>query len=55
MRKIIEYFKSLFCNHDFEIIREVAVYEDYWGDKIPSYHKLVSRCKKCGYIKTDKI
>ena len=54
MRKIIENFKSLFCHHDFDLIREVSVYEDYW-DKIPSYHKLVSRCKKCGYIKIDKI
>ena len=54
MRKIIEYFKSLFCHHNFEIIREVAVYKDYW-DKIPSYHKLVSRCKKCGYIKVDRL
>lgn len=57
MRKIVEYFKSLFCKHEFELIREVAVYDEdrFYNNNIPSYHKLVSRCKKCGYIKIDKI
>ena len=59
MRKIVEYFKyfkSLFCKHEFELIKEVAVYDEYrFYNDIPLYHKLVSRCKKCGYIKIDKI
>lgn len=54
MRKLIEYFKSLFCKHSFKLIHEIAIYEcDY--SRIPSGHKLVSRCEKCGYIKVDRL
>lgn len=56
MRKIVEYFRSVFCKHDYRLIAEGDVYErDPYRlqlNKYPSYHKWVYICNKCKYVKT---
>lgn len=58
MRKIIDYIRSLFCKHDFELLAKSDVYEahDPYTLLFPSYTKWIYVCKKCGYKKkiTDK-
>ena len=55
MRKLVEYLRSCFCCHDFELIKEVKVYSN---DEYPLRYaigtKWVYRCKKCGYHKIEK-
>ncbi len=54
MRAIVNYFRSLFCQHDCELIADITdKVEDEWGYKI-SYRK-VYRCKKCGYVQRVKL
>ena len=48
--------KKISCCHDWRVIRQVDVYED-WGDgggSMPAYYKLVMVCDKCGKFKTLK-
>lgn len=47
MRWIIQYIRSCFCEHDWELIFDSFVKE---GD-YESYHCKTYRCKKCGYGK----
>lgn len=49
MRWLINYIRSCFCNHKWELIHDVFVESDY-GD----YHCKVYRCKTCGYSKKYK-
>lgn len=53
MRKIIDYIRSLFCKHDFELLDKGDVYEGYgpYTPPYPSYTKWIYVCKKCGYKK----
>lgn len=53
MRKLINYIRSCFCKHDWELLNEVNVYKCE-EDKIPIGKKWTYRCKKCGYFKVDK-
>ena len=46
LRSIINYFRSCFCNHDWELIIENYQYPTNKQNKIKVY-----RCKKCGYSK----
>ena len=46
MRWLINYIRSCFCKHDWELIFDGYVKGDY-----ESYHSKVYRCKKCGYSK----
>ena len=48
MRWLVNYFRSCFCEHDWELIHDVFV-ED-WSN----YHCKTYRCKKCGYSKRYK-
>lgn len=51
MRKIINYFRSLFCKHDFAlIVNNDIVYEGATVGEIKIY-----MCKKCGYTKKIKV
>lgn len=56
MRWLINYLRSLWCKHDWELLDKAAVFD---GDS-PSYHnrpiyrQYVYRCKKCGYAKKYK-
>lgn len=59
MRKLIEYIRSVFCKHEWELLSKNTVYSDtnYWGLTTEPYimgTKWTYRCKKCGYFKTHK-
>lgn len=53
MRKLINYIRSCFCTHDWELLKydELPQPEYSWCIKrrIWTY-----RCKKCGYMETYK-
>lgn len=49
MRTIINYIRSCFCQHDWELIYDVVVKGIY-----DDYHCKTYRCKKCGYSKQYK-
>lgn len=49
MRWLINYIRSCFCKHDWELIFNGAVQDD--GS---FYYCKVYRCKKCGYSKKYK-
>lgn len=53
MRELINYIRSCFCKHDWELLRETDIYLCS-GDKMPMGHKWTYRCKKCGYFKVYK-
>lgn len=50
MRWLINYIRSCFCKHDWEIIFDGAV--KTYGDGL--YYAKTYRCKKCGYSKRYK-
>jgi hypothetical protein len=59
MRKLIDYIRSCFCKHVFELLQKAEVYNDtdYWGRVVKPYKigtKWSYRCKKCGYFKVHK-
>ena len=49
MRWLINYIRSCFCKHDWELIFDVFVKGD-----IETYNCKTYRCKKCGYSKKYK-
>ena len=51
MRKLINYIRSCFCKHEWELIsHDVASAPVYsWMTKA---HRWTHMCRKCGYIKT---
>lgn len=49
MRWIINYIRSCFCKHDWEMIHNSFVHDCWSG-----YHCKTYRCKKCGYSKRYK-
>lgn len=51
MRWVINYIRSCFCEHEWELIHHSFVNGGEWGD---SYHSKVYRCKKCGHSKKYK-
>ena len=53
MRWLINYIRSCFCNHNWELLAYVNVYGDD-NDNYPLGKKWTYRCKKCGYVKTHK-
>ena len=53
MRKIIDYIRSCFCKHEWEVIHEVNIVWDEY-DSIPMGKKWTTYCKKCGSFKTYK-
>lgn len=50
MRTLIDYIRSLFCNHEYECIDMSNVYTTYgtYIPKRPSYRQWTYVCKKCG-------
>lgn len=48
MRWIVNYFRSLFCKHDWEYIADITIKE--YGYNVVTGHKRVYRCTKCGYV-----
>ena len=53
MRWLINYIRSCFCKHDFELAKQVNVFDDE-ADYMPIWTKWVYFCKKCGYHKVFK-
>ena len=53
MRRRIDYIRSCFCKHEWELLsNEVADKADFpWNVKQEIW---VYRCKKCGYFKVHK-
>lgn len=51
MRWLINYIRSCFCKHEWEILWDVEHYNDYYTE---IWHSRTYRCKKCGYSKTYK-
>ena len=49
MKWLINYIRSCFCKHDWEMIFDVRVDDDYEVYSCKTY-----RCKKCGYSKKYK-
>jgi len=50
MRKLIDYIRSCFCNHDWELLAKVQIVASNSIEKqsdIPIGHKFIYRCKKC--------
>ena len=59
MRWLINYIRSCFCKHDWELLDESQVYDDtdYWGRTVKEYKigtKWTYRCKKCGELKINR-
>lgn len=59
MRWLINYIRSLFCNHDYELLDETDVHTNaYCIDGITRKVKIgrrwTYRCRKCGYSYTYK-
>ena len=50
MRWLINYIRSCFCKHEWELIFDGMVSDD-WGGR---WRNKVYRCKKCGYSKKYK-
>ena len=48
MRTIINYVRSCFCKHEWELIFDVKI-----DGTTRDYSKKVYRCKKCGYSRTN--
>lgn len=53
MWKIIDWIKSIFCKHDWELVQISDVYSDLW-DKYPVGRKYIYICKKCKTMKINK-
>lgn len=49
MRKIIDYIRSCFCKHEWELIIDNYTYPSLRQDMTKVY-----RCTKCGYYKKYK-
>lgn len=50
MRKLINYIRSCFCKHEWELLKDMDVYDTLFDEKgiYPDYHEWIYRCKKCG-------
>lgn len=51
MRFIVNYIRSLFCSHDWELIFDSVVSV---GNDVEVYRCKTYRCKKCGYSRRYK-
>lgn len=49
MRWLINYIRSCFCEHDWELIFDVRVNGD-----VETYNCKTYRCQKCGYSRKYK-
>lgn len=51
------FFRKLFCLHDWELVKEIKLYPTYLTKEndYPSKIKCIYFCKKCGKIYETKI
>ena len=54
MRYIVNYIRSLFCKHDWELLRSIKTYESEYSSR-PCSHRVIYRCKKCGFVQKIKL
>lgn len=59
MRWLINYIRSCFCKHEWELLSRANVWNDtdWCGRTVEPYNvgtQWTYRCKKCGYCKTYK-
>lgn len=55
MRAFIWWLRSLFCRHDFRVLKDGAVVVEYdSGGTRPYYAIKLSECTKCGWRWTQK-
>lgn len=54
MRRLINYIRSCFCKHDWELLKEIQTYESAYS-KLPHKTRRTYRCKKCGYVQRVKL
>lgn len=54
MRTLINYLRSCFCKHDFNLIKEIQGYKNE-NDVLPALYRHTYMCKKCGYVKKIKL
>jgi hypothetical protein len=54
MRWLINYFRSCFCQHDWELLQQTRVWDGDSPNEYPIGTKWVYRCKKCGWHKIIK-
>ena len=53
MRRLINYIRSCFCEHEWELLHEAIVYDSGITYKdLPIGKRWTYRCKKCGFMKT---
>ena len=52
MRWLINYIRSCFCKHDWEMLGRVT-HKDY-SLNVPTGYTGVYRCAKCGYVQKVK-
>ena len=50
MRKLINYIRSCFCDHEYELIYETKVE----CDSGTTYRVKTYRCRKCGFVQRVK-
>ena len=59
IRKLINYLRSCFCQHDWEVLEKVTVLPtDNMGrvtGDVPIKYIVYYRCKKCGYVQKIKM
>lgn len=49
MRWLVNYIRQMFCQHDWEYLTCINLYESS-GDTLPYGSRRVYRCKKCGFV-----
>lgn len=56
MRWLVNYLRSLWCEHDWELLDKAVVYPNgsCSHDDLPIYRQYTYRCKKCGYANKYK-
>ena len=54
MRKLINYIRSCFCKHDWEMIFDVDLRNTGVCGGYSTYTEKTYRCKKCGFIQKVK-
>lgn len=54
MRTLINYLRSCFCKHEFELIKEVSIYENKNSSR-PCIIRHTYMCQKCGYVKQIEL
>ena len=53
LRWLINYIRSCFCKHDWELLEKTSVWDSTVA-KYPIGTKWIYRCKKCGHSKKYK-